>query len=637
MELTRRSFVAGTAAAGVAAALGSTAIAQASESAPAEGGMQDGLWIGRAMGHRNYLTVQIAVSNGEITNMSVWRCDDTPGIGTTAAPIMMARIAEDQNLDVDVVSSATMTSFAVKNALEAAIEAAGGDPSAYHKGRPETVQGEDRHETADVVVVGAGTAGLVAAVRLLEAGKKVVVVEQLDIAGGSGKMTYSGVVSVNSELQQQASQGRFEEADPTYFSLDAKLDLLKSYNTPENNRFDGALPYQEAMYSNSGALVDWMHSIGVGFMTIGATPMFPHEAILAPGVYMGGCGAAMNYLADRIGALGGELLYGTEMTELVQAEDGTVTGIVAQAKDGSTVTVDAAAVCLCTGGFAANQEMVAEYYPQYGEFVFNCCKGSTGKGLQLAVEAGAYTECMGRTLGAFNSTTPDAAGTRFELAFIHSFAPGLMVNDSGSEFGEGNMSHAFMGKAICNPDNGGRFYHVTDHAGAIKLAKNDAWGGCTDYDCLFDRGDIVHFDTVAEAAEALNLPNLETAVAEHNAVALTGETDATCSGVGSSKLTTHGTLGFSARTAATACATALAPASSQSAPAKNPSRHTGPSAAAAMAATRAPDVGATIDTRSTPFAAKTPKNSSFSSKGTSGRTTASTPTSAQRLAKRSAP
>lgn len=526
MELTRRSFVAGTAAVGVAAALGGTAIAQASESAPAEGGMQDGLWIGRAMGHRNYLTVQIAVSNGEITNMNVWRCDDTPGIGTTAAPIMMARIAEDQNLDVDVVSSATMTSFAVKNALEAAIEAAGGDPSVYHKGRPEVVQGEDRHETADVVVVGAGTAGLVAAVRLLEAGKKVAVVEQLDIAGGSGKMTYSGVVSVNAELQKQASQGRYEETSPTDFNMDAKMELLKSYNNPDNNRFDGELPYQKALYTNSGPLVDWMHSIGVGFMTMGGASVFPTTAVLAPGMYMGGCGAAMDYLADRVVALGGELLYGTEMTELVQAEDGTVTGIVAQAKDGSTVTVDATAVCLCTGGFAANQEMVAEYYPQYGEFVFNCCKGSTGKGLQLALEAGAYTECMGRDLGAFNSTTPDAAGTRFELAFLHTFAPGLMVNDSGSEFGEGNMSHAFMGKAICNPENGGRFYHVTDRAGAIRLAKNDSWGACTDYDCLADRGDIVHFDTVAEAAEALNLPNLEAAVAEHNAVALTGEKDA---------------------------------------------------------------------------------------------------------------
>ena len=526
MELTRRSFVAGTAVAGAAVAAGTLPLAHAAESAPAAGSLQDGLWIGRAMGHRNYLTVQIAVNNSEISSMSVLRCDDTPGIGTTAAPMMMARIAEDQNLDVDVVSSATMTSFAVKNALEAAIEAAGGDPAAYHKGRPETVQGEDLHETADVVVVGAGTAGLVAAVRLLEAGKKVVVVEQLDIAGGSGKMTYSGIVSVNSELQQQASQGRYEELMPTDFSMEAKMELLKSYNNPENNRFDGELPYQEALYTNAGPLVDWMHSIGVGFMTMGGASVFPTTAVLAPGMYMGGCGAAMDYLADRVGALGGQLLYGTEMTELVQADDGTVTGIVAQAKDGSTVTVDAAAVCLCTGGFAANPDMVAEHYPQYADFSFNCCKGSTGKGLQLAVGAGAYTECMGRTLGAFNATTPDAAGTRFELAFIHTFAPGLMVNDSGSEFGEGNLSHAFMARAICDPANGGRFYHVTDRAGSIRLAKNDVWGACTDYDCLFDRGDIVHYDTVAEAAEALNLPNLETAVAEHNAAALAGEKDA---------------------------------------------------------------------------------------------------------------
>ncbi len=285
---------------------------------------------------------------------------------------------------------------------------------------------------------------------------------------------------------------------------------------------DESLPFQTALYGNSGALVDWMHEAGVGFMTMGSP--YGTTCVLAPGMYMGGCGYTMAYLADRVVALGGELLYQTTATGLVQEGDGTVTGVTAQGKDGSTYEINAKAVCLCTGGFAANQELLAQYYPQYADFMFNCCKGSTGAGLQMALDAGAYTECMGRDLGAFNSVTPDAAGTRFEVAFLAQFAGGLMVNDKGDEFGTGRLSHAFMAAAITNPDNGGRFFHVTDHAGAIKLQKMDTWA-CTDYAALFDRGDIVHYDTVDEAAETCGLPDLVATVDAHNQHALADEED----------------------------------------------------------------------------------------------------------------
>ena len=166
---------------------GEAAKSAEAEVAPTAGaGLQDGLWMGEAMGHRNKTYVQIAVSGGAITGISLLRCDDTVGIGTTAAPIMIERINADQNLDADVVSGATLTSFAVKNAIEAAITAAGGNPDDYHKGSPETTPSEDVTEDVDVVVVGAGTAGLVAATRLLEAGQeRWCVIEKLDIAGGS--------------------------------------------------------------------------------------------------------------------------------------------------------------------------------------------------------------------------------------------------------------------------------------------------------------------------------------------------------------------------------------------------------------------------------------------------------------------
>ena len=73
-------------------------------------------------------------------------------------------------------------------------------------------------------------------------------------------------------------------------------------------------------------------------------------------------------LVDRIGALGGTIVYDTPVTALVQGEDGTVSGLHAEGKDGSTWDVTARAICPASGGFGANRDMVAQYYPAYADF-----------------------------------------------------------------------------------------------------------------------------------------------------------------------------------------------------------------------------------------------------------------------------
>lgn len=482
----------------------------------------DGKWIGTAMGHDDELIAEVVVANGDLASIRVLRCDDTIGIGTTAAPMMAARILEAKNLDVDVVSGATTTSIAVRNAVSDAIMNAGGDLATFSLGAAEPSGGTDQAVEVDVALAGAGTAGLIAAVRLLEAGKSVVLFEKQDIAGGSMPMTYSGVAAAESELQANYAVGRHDE-NPM-FSKAGMLAIMSKYLVPENDRFDGAMPYQTAMYDNSGKLVDWLHGMGVGFYSLGVNPAYGVTPYLAPGCYMGGCGYAKDFLVDRVGALGGQIIYATKVTELSQDSDGRVTGLLAEGRDGSTWTVTAKAVCLTTGGFAANPEMIAEHYPEYAEYKFNCAPGSTGEGILMGQKAGGAVECMGRELGAFLSTTSQA-GSNFEIAFLYQTTPGIIVNASGAQFG--NMmsdNHGMLGRGLRDAANGGAFFYITDESGRITTNKNELYAMDT-YKCLERRGDMVHFASVEEAAASLDLPQLEATIEAHNAHALAGEED----------------------------------------------------------------------------------------------------------------
>lgn len=496
--------------------------AQGGTTRPAPDTFTDGKWIGTAMGHDDELIVELTVAGGDMAGLRVLRCDDTIGIGSTAAPMMAARILEAKDLDVDTVSGATTTSMAVRMATSDAISNAGGAEKDFRRGG--TVAGGGQAQTADVDVVfmGAGTAGLIAATRLLEDGKSVILFEKQDIAGGSMPMTYSGVAAAESQLQTNYALGRHDE-NPM-FNKEGMIGVMRRYLIAENDRFDGAMPYETAMYDNSGKLVDWLHGIGVGFYSLGVNAAYGVTPYLAPGCYMGGCGYAKDFLVDRIGALGGQIVYATKVTDLVQDADGRVTGLTAEGKDGSAWTVSAKAVCLTSGGFAANQDMIAEHYPEYAAYKFNCAPGSTGDGILLGQKAGGAIECMGRELGAFLSTT-NQAGSNFEIAFLYQTTPGIIVNASGKQFG--NMmsdNHGMLGRGLRDEANGGKFFYITDESGRITTNKNELYAMDT-YKCLEHRGDMVHYDSVEAAAEALGLTDLAATIETHNAHALAGEED----------------------------------------------------------------------------------------------------------------
>ena len=495
------------------------ALALCAGTALADGGVQDGKYVTTGRGHEGIVHVATTFQDGKIQNVEVLTHDETVGIGDYAVNVMPGRIVENQSVAVDTVSGCTMTSYAITSAVKEAIKQAGGDVADFSAKPEKTVTESSVEETVDLVIMGAGTSGLIAGNRALEKGLNVLIFEKMDIPGGAMPMTYSGLMAAGSDMQN-AYAG---EKAPT---VEQYVALMKSMVNPENAVRGEDMPYWTRILEESGNMVNWLADIGVGFATMGIR--YGTTPFLAPGPYQGGAGYAMEYMADHFVKNGGRIIYSTPVTDLIQDDNGRVTGLVARGNDGTTWTVNAKAVLLASGGFGANRKMFDEYYPQYAGAFINCAKGSTGDGIVLGQKVGGAVECMGRTLGAFLSTYQ----SKYELAFIHYTTPGLIVNINGDSIGNiTKNNHPMLGAAKANPDNGDTFYYIFDEASRMRTKKCISVGnGLTfgvSYEPLFETGEAVWYESVEAAAEALNLPDLVATIESNNTHAKLGEADET--------------------------------------------------------------------------------------------------------------
>ena len=386
-------------------------------------------YTGEAFGHdkENPVKVTLTIKDKTITKVEVDASHETNGIGSKAAETMPGAIVAANSLEVDGVSGATQTSKAIIEAATAALKQAGLEPSDLVSKNTSTTKAKDIEETVDVVVVGAGGAGMTAAITATDAGKKVIVVESQPIAGGNSVRSTGGMNAAKTPYQDK---NEFKEAagvektlataaekfadNATITALAATVkEQWDAYQANPQGYFDSVELMEldtliggkgknnpelvKALAENSAAAIEWLASIGADVKNVGAfggasvkrihRPVNADGKVTAVGAYI------VPILEKNLQDRNVQFLFDTTANEIIM-KDGKAVGIKATGKDGNKVTINAKSVVIATGGFGANAEMVEKYKPELKGFATTNAEGAQGQGIDMATAAGAATVDM---------------------------------------------------------------------------------------------------------------------------------------------------------------------------------------------------------------------------------------------------
>jgi fumarate reductase flavoprotein subunit len=353
----------------------------------------------------------------------------------------------------------------------------------------------------DVVVVGAGIAGLSAAVSAQEQGLHVVVLEKQPAAGGSSVM--SGGFFAFTGTDEQAAQG-VEDSVELFRS-----DLVALGGGAADERLvDAYLAEQESTYR-------WMRSLGIEFDEIeissGQSAARSHHTDIK---------GVIALLRGRFVADGGTFLADHAVTELVTDGDGTVSGVVATTPDGVR-RIAAHAVVLSSGGFSRSTDLLGVFAPDQRNAIPYGGLGNTGDGLRMAWRLGAGMADMGYVSGTYGSH-PDT-GIEFHELLTGYYMGAIIVNQDGRRFVDESESYKLLGRAcLAQPDGLG--YQVFDRT---VRAKSHPGLPLNDIDMLEDLGHVFRADSIEELAEQCGIDpdTLRATVDRYNADIAAGSAD----------------------------------------------------------------------------------------------------------------
>ena len=387
-----------------------------------------GDFTGTAKGFGGDVSVTLTLTDGAITGCTAEGKDETEGVGSQAIAKMPGAIAESGSIAVDGVSGATITSTAIKEAAAAALTAAGLNPDDYKTAVENDATAEDSTVEADVVVVGAGGAGMTAAITAAGEGKSVVILESQSMVGGNSVRATGGMNAGKTVYQDENEFGESAGVEKTlktaaekYADNETITALAKTvseqwaaYQANPTGYFDSVELMEldtmiggkgindpelvETLCENSADAIDWLDEHGITLHNVssfgGASVKRIHRPVNAVGKTVSVGSYMIPLLEENCEKAGVKMMLDTTATEILTDANGAAVGVKATGASGETVTVNAKAVVLATGGFGANLDMVVKYKPELKGFMTTNAPGIQGQGIEMAQAIGAATVDM---------------------------------------------------------------------------------------------------------------------------------------------------------------------------------------------------------------------------------------------------
>lgn len=372
------------------------------------------------------VTVTLA-DDGSIKDVTVDECKDTAGICELPCAQIPAQMVELGSINVDTVAGATMTSNAILATVKAALENGGVDTTALMEKKEVIVEkAADEELSCDVAVIGAGGAGLAAAISAQQNGANVIVVEKMPKVGGNTILAGGAVNAVD---------------DRSEFAIKQNDSVFWHYTqTLSGGDYQGDPELVMTLVSGAWDAIQWTKELGMEWL--GEEAVFTVSGGLWPRAWKPVMPAGTGFFDTYTKYIDANpdtmnLMLNTKAEEILVDGNGAACGIVCTGETGNTVTIHAKSVVVATGGFSKNVSLRMAYDSIWGtldERVLSTNhEGATGDGVKMLQQLQADFVQMGniQLLPLGDPVTGSLSGN-----IEHGVDSRIFVNKSGLRYGD---------------------------------------------------------------------------------------------------------------------------------------------------------------------------------------------------------
>ena len=337
--------------------------------------LMDGVWVGTGEGRGGTIIASVEVKDRVVSKVTIVSQSESSFAQETINTIIQKAVGREDllNPEVDAISGATLTSGGVIDAVNMALLASMGKSADGKK--------VYRNGNCDIAIVGAGGAGLSAAVAAAESGaKSIIVLEKQGIIGGNTNYSTGGINAAETDIQKSLG---IQDSKQLFY--DDTMKGGRNENIPELVR---------NFVEHAAETIQWLVGKGADLSDVGL---------------MGGSSVKRTHRPKGGTAIGPHLMKilktaaDNDKIEIrtsnkvlgLLSSGGAVTGVQVENADGSTYTLKARAVVIATGGFGANLKMVTELQPWLSGFATLNHPGATGDAFDWVSALGGATIQMG--------------------------------------------------------------------------------------------------------------------------------------------------------------------------------------------------------------------------------------------------